>query len=58
MTNPPDLVEAVARAICRANCYNLPQDQIETQVHNGHDLWIREAQAAIAAYEAAKGNGK
>lgn len=47
MTN---MVERVARAICRANCPpNMSEEAIYCQVENGWDLWAREAIAAIKA---------
>jgi len=49
---PSELVEKVARAICRAYCKpSMAQSVIECQVENGWDMWVREAQAAIAAYQ-------
>jgi len=61
-TDAPDR-EKVARAICRANteqrCGHNPRltneertDIVECQVHNGWDLWLPEADAAIAALRA------
>ena len=49
-----ELVEAVARAICKANCpTRMTPEQVEIQVENGWDLWIREARAALAVAEPA-----
>jgi hypothetical protein len=50
----PAQVEAVARAICRAYSEDQPEEAIECQVANGWDMWLPEAQAAIAALRASE----
>ena len=44
--------EAVARAICRANCGPVMRakepERVECQVENGWDMWADEASAAIS----------
>lgn len=52
-----DLVERLARAICRANCgprmaRDHPED-VECQVANGWDMWADEARACLAELSAA-----
>ena len=43
--------EQMARAICRANCsIAMTDEEIECQVENGWDLWLREADAAISIF--------
>ena len=46
------VVEAVARAICRANCGPVMRakepERVECQVENGWDMWTDEARAAIS----------
>lgn len=45
-----EMVERVARAICRSNCSpRMSRDHIECQVENAWDMWIPEARAAIEA---------
>lgn len=51
-----ELVEKIARAICRAHCGPRMQrdepDRVECQVANGWDLWADEARACLSAIEA------
>lgn len=47
---PSDVVERVARAICRANCRSdMSAEAVDCQVEHAWDLWTAEARAAIAA---------
>lgn len=48
------LVEAVARAVCRANCPPaMSEDAVECQTEGAWDMWSAEATAALQAIEAA-----
>lgn len=60
----PVLLEKVARAICRANAETRfgresenadSHEAIECQVHGAWDLWLPEAEAALAAITQAEG---
>lgn len=45
-----DMIERVARAICRAYCPpTMSEEAIQCQVDNGWDMWVNEAIAAIKA---------
>jgi hypothetical protein len=47
-----EMIEAVARAICRANMPKTATlDAVDCQVENGWDLWTNEARAALTAMQ-------